>query len=99
MPMVEPLSSAAQVSAKSGIFYGMEPSKPSRSLSVVENVRCLECGAVYTKPSQGGTVKANPGCPDCGYLGWLAVSVPLTSELARRRSGADRPHRRSAQSR
>ncbi len=99
MPVIEPAPGAAQVSAKSGIFYGMEPSKTGRSLSVVESVRCLECGGVYAKPSQGGTVKANPGCPDCGYLGWLAVSVPLTSELARRRSGAGRPHHRSAQSR
>lgn len=42
-------------------------------LTVVENVRCLECAAVYSKPSGGGTVRQNPGCPECGYVGWIAV--------------------------
>ncbi len=40
-------------------------------LTVLESVRCLECGLVYAKPSGGGTVQANPGCPDCGYVGWV----------------------------
>ena len=47
-------------------------------LAVVENVRCLECGAVYTKPSGGGTVRQNPGCPECGYVGWIAVGQTFT---------------------
>lgn len=53
------------------------------NLTVLESVRCLECGAVYAKPSGGGTVRENPGCPDCGYVGWVgtygrAVSEPWT---------------------
>ncbi len=45
------------------------------NLTVLESVRCLECGAVYAKPSSGGTVRANPGCPDCGYVGWVAAGL------------------------
>ena len=64
------------------------------SLAVLESVRCLDCGAVYSKPSGGGTPKQNPGCPDCGYLGWISTAVPLTSLFAQRRSGVDpRPGR------
>jgi hypothetical protein len=40
-------------------------------LTVVEGVRCLECGVVYAKPQGGGTVRENPGCPECGYVGWI----------------------------
>jgi hypothetical protein len=46
------------------------------TLSVLENVRCLECGEIYSKPSAGGTVVKNPGCPSCGYVGWIPVSLP-----------------------
>jgi len=63
-------------------------------LTVVENVRCLECGSVYAKPFGKGTVEANPGCPVCGYVGWLAVSIPLRTASARRRSAGDRLRRR-----
>jgi hypothetical protein len=66
------------------------------SLSMVESVRCLECGAVYAKPSGGGTVNANPGCPECGYVGWLSAAIPFRSGFARHHSGADPPRRRSA---
>jgi hypothetical protein len=45
------------------------------NLTVLESVRCLECGAVYAKPSSGGTARANPGCPDCGYVGWVAAGL------------------------
>lgn len=62
-------------------------------LRVVENVRCLECGAVYAKPFGGGTVDANPGCPECGYVGWLAVAIPLRGVSERRRSFGDRLRR------
>jgi predicted nucleic acid-binding Zn-ribbon protein len=44
-------------------------------LTVLESVRCLDCGAVYAKPSGGGTVRENPGCPDCGYVGWFGARV------------------------
>ena len=50
------------------------------NLTVLESVRCLECGAVYAKPSGGGTVRENPGCPDCGYVGWVGARVPVFSE-------------------
>ena len=68
-------------------------------LVVYDSVQCLECGAVYAKPSRGGTAKANPGCPDCGYVGWLAVNVPVSGARAQSRSDADQPLGRSAQSR
>ena len=45
-------------------------------LTVLESVRCLECGAVYSKPTDGGTVRENPGCPDCGYVGWVIAETP-----------------------
>jgi len=45
-------------------------------LSVLESVRCLECGEIYSKPTVGGTVEENPGCPLCGYVGWIPISLP-----------------------
>jgi hypothetical protein len=61
------------------------------SLSLLENVRCLECGAVYAKPSGGGTVRQNPGCPECGYVGWIAATARSFNEAPlQRRSGAGR---------
>jgi hypothetical protein len=64
-------------------------------LTVVESVRCLECGAVYAKPRNGGTVRENPGCPECGYVGWVASSLRVVSEGSQLpRSDAGRqPHR------
>jgi hypothetical protein len=64
------------------------------TLTVLESVRCLECGAVYAKPSAGGTVQENPGCPDCGYVGWVGARVAAFSEPPPpRRSAAGRlPH-------
>jgi hypothetical protein len=50
-------------------------------LTVLESVRCLECGAVYSKPTDGGTVRENPGCPECGYVGWI-IAGPLRPEDA-----------------
>lgn len=67
-------------------------------LAVYESVQCLECGAVYAKPSRGGTARSNPGCPECGYVGWLAVNVPVRREREQSRSDADQPLDRSAQS-
>jgi hypothetical protein len=54
------------------------------ALAVLESVRCLECGDVYSKPSAGGTVQKNPGCPTCGYVGWIPVSLPTTPRAQRR---------------
>ncbi|HSC74061.1 MAG TPA: hypothetical protein VLB89_07835 [Gaiellaceae bacterium] len=71
------------------------PGSESPQLTVVESVRCLECGAVYAKPRAGGTVQENPGCPECGYVGWVASSLAAVSEGPQLpRSVADRqPHR------
>jgi hypothetical protein len=44
------------------------------TLTVLESVRCLECGSVYSKPAGGGTARQNPGCPDCGYVGWVGLA-------------------------
>jgi predicted nucleic acid-binding Zn-ribbon protein len=78
----------------------MEPksSGDSRNLALLESVRCLDCGAVYAKPSRGGTAVANPGCPECGYVGWLAVTIPLGRGHEQFRPVAGRSRRRSAQS-
>lgn len=86
-----------QVSAKSGIFFHVDSNSgdESPSLTVLESVRCLECGAVYAKPSGGGTVRANPGCPECGYVGWVmaAVARSFSEGWTLRRSDAGRlPH-------
>jgi hypothetical protein len=63
-------------------------------LTVVESVRCLECGGVYAKPAAGGTVRENPGCPDCGYVGWVDAHVAaFNSPSTPSRFDADRlPH-------
>jgi hypothetical protein len=63
--------------------------------AVVEAVRCLDCGAVYSKPAGGGTVTDNPGCPECGYLGWLSSSIPFSEDAAQHRSGAGPRQRQS----
>jgi hypothetical protein len=55
----------------------MEPAaQESPQLAVLDSVRCLECGNVYSKPGTGGTVEKNPGCPGCGYVGWIPVGLP-----------------------
>jgi hypothetical protein len=82
-----------QVSAVSGVFFGMDGRRPESALqaalSMLVSVRCLECGEIYSKPADGGTAKQNPGCPNCGYVGWLRVSLPAHAPVARRHSGAD----------
>ena len=88
----------AQVSVRRGVLFSVErKNDDTPSLAVLENVRCLECGAVYAKPARGGTAKANPGCPECGYVGWLSVSIPFTGAALQRRSVGDRQLRQSAQ--
>jgi hypothetical protein len=88
-----------QVFADSGVLVGVGTDDEHRSgagFSVIESVRCLECGALYAKPAGGGTVNANPGCPECGYVGWLSAAIPVRPGFARRRSGEGPPRRRSA---
>ena len=67
-----------------------ESSKQAPKLEVLETVRCLGCGAVYSKPARGGTVTVNPGCPDCGYLGWLTTSSATALALRHRFAGDPR---------
>jgi len=64
-----------------------------RPLAVLESVRCLECGEVYSKPSAGGTVTKNPGCPVCGYVGWIPLSLPSEAEGPRRFAVGRTPRR------
>jgi hypothetical protein len=64
-------------------------------LTVVESVRCLECGAVYAKPLVGGTVRENPGCPECGYVGWISTAPAFSEEWLPSRSAAGRQPRHS----
>jgi hypothetical protein len=52
-----------------------DPGDEGPNLTVLESVRCLECGAIYAKPAAGGTVRENPGCPDCSYVGWVAAGL------------------------
>ena len=59
-------------------------------LDIVQEVRCLSCGTVYSKPKGGSTVSMSPGCPECGYVGWLSARVPISEEFERRHFGADR---------
>jgi hypothetical protein len=63
-------------------------------LTVLESVRCLECGAVYAKPSGGGTVRANPGCPECGYVGWIGSRVRAARTPPRHFDAGRLPHPR-----
>jgi hypothetical protein len=83
---------ASQVSAKSGVFYGVStnPGDEGPSLTVLESVRCLECGAIYSKPRGGGTARQNPGCPECGYVGWIALGAPV-KETSQPRHSAGGP--------
>ena len=67
-----------------------ESSKQAPKLEVLQTVRCLGCGAVYSKPARGGTVTANPGSPDCGYLGWLTTSSATALALRHRFAGDPR---------
>jgi hypothetical protein len=62
-----------------------------RALEVLETVRCLDCGEVYSKPGAGGTVQKNPGCPACGYVGWIPVSLPTEPGERRRSAGGRQP--------
>jgi hypothetical protein len=64
-------------------------------LTLLESVRCLECGEVYSKPVEGGTVQTNPGCPVCEYVGWIPIRLPREPRLLHR-SGVGRPRPRSA---
>jgi hypothetical protein len=76
-PVIDCVTSGTQVSAKSGVFLHVDSNSggESPSLTVLESVQCLECGAVYAKPAGGGTVRENPGCPECTYVGWVQVEV------------------------
>jgi hypothetical protein len=76
----------------------MEEDEPT--FHVIETVRCLGCGSVYSRRRERSTAIANPGCPACTYLGWEPVSSPDASQgvapLPRRRFAGDPPQDRSA---
>ena len=74
---------------------GDKPGEVAPNLAVLESVRCLDCGEIYSKPARGGTTAVNPGCPNCGYVGWLSVTIPL-GEAEHYRSASDRLRHRSA---
>jgi hypothetical protein len=70
--------------SQAGIYVGMGIAVPKEaSLALLESVRCLECGEIYSKPNAGGTVQKNPGCPTCGYVGWIPVSLPAAARARR----------------
>jgi hypothetical protein len=70
--------------SQAGIYVGMGIAVPREaSLALLESVRCLECGEIYSKPNAGGTVQKNPGCPTCGYVGWIPVSLPAAPRARR----------------
>jgi hypothetical protein len=73
-----------------------ETTQVTPRLELLHRVRCLGCGAVYSKPSGGGTATANPGCPECGYVGWMKTSAPVTEPSLQRRSDAGPLQRHSA---
>jgi hypothetical protein len=56
-------------------------------LTVLQRVRCLDCGEIYSKPVLGGTTQKNPGCPVCGYVGWIPLTVPGEPEAPPRSGG------------
>ena len=62
-------------------------------LTLLESVRCLECGEVYAKPVEGGIVQTNPGCPVCEYVGWIPIRLPRERSLPlRSAAGLPRHH-------
>jgi hypothetical protein len=58
------------------------------ALTILESVRCLGCGTVYSKPAGGGTARENPGCSECGYVGWIALDDPIMKRWRPRRRAA-----------
>jgi hypothetical protein len=60
---------------------GGRTENPSPSLRLIETVRCLGCGAVYSRRRERSTSIANPGCPECTYVGWEPARAlePLTA--------------------
>lgn len=89
------LGGGSQVSAQSGVFKLVESKSgdAAPSLTVLESVRCLDCGSVYSKPAGGGTVRQNPGCPECGYVGWIALDAPIMEPWQPSRPVEDPPPR------
>ena len=52
--------------------HAFAPPPPTTGTSIV---RCLDCGATYSKPVAGGVEVQNPGCPACSYLGWAPAAA------------------------
>ena len=74
----------AQVSYLLDVVYaGMSVNTHFPRLRVLESVRCLECGEIYSKPTGGGALARNPGCPQCSYVGWIPISLPPETTTTR----------------
>jgi len=73
---------------------GARNERNEAAFRVIETVRCLSCGAVYSRPRERSTAIANPGCPECSYVGWVPLN-PSPRPL-RFHFGVDHPHRRLA---
>ena len=74
----------AQVSYRFDVVYaGMSDNTQFPRLTLLESVRCLECGEIYSKPTGGGALVRNPGCPQCSYVGWIPISLPPETTTAR----------------
>jgi hypothetical protein len=71
---------------------GGRTDNPSPPLRLIETVRCLGCGAVYSRRRERSTSIANPGCPECTYVGWEPARAmePLTPPSPRIRFAVGR---------
>jgi predicted nucleic acid-binding Zn-ribbon protein len=88
-PMSSRARSTSQVSERGGVLYDVGgKAEGGPVLTLLESVRCLGCGAVYSKPSDGGTARENPGCPECSYVGWVIARTPFEEEPPLHRSAA-----------
>jgi hypothetical protein len=75
---------------------GADSRRSDPALRVVETVRCLACGSVYSRLKEWNSA-VNPGCPDCSYVGWQpfnAAAEPLrfhfSADLPQSRFGRQR---------
>jgi NAD-dependent SIR2 family protein deacetylase len=70
--------SGAQVLAGERVNIGMQV---ERARSSLDEVRCLDCHAVYELPLDAHT-RETPGCPVCGAVAWLAATIPVVESEA-----------------
>ena len=63
-----------------------ETDRAEPALRVIDTVRCLACGSVYSRLREWHSA-VSPGCPDCSYVGWQPFSAD--AEPLRFRRAAD----------